>query len=269
MEQRLYSVRRPAAAFLAGAGVAVLGGLIGLGGAEFRLPLLIAMFELYPQRAIRINLLISLATLTVSAIARLGFAHDSQVVDYVPEIVIMIAGGVIAAWIGAATLVRIPKTRLIAVIALLLVAIAVLLVAETVFTGSTRLTLPADQIVRVPMALVAGIVVGTVSSLLGVAGGELIIPVLIFVFGADIKTAGTASVLISVPIVIAGIARHLMTGHFRSRSMLAHLVLPMSIGSAAGAVVGGYMAAWAPSDALRVVLAIILAVSAAKLVWKH
>jgi hypothetical protein len=31
-------------AALAGGGVAVLGGLIGLGGAEFRVPLLIALF---------------------------------------------------------------------------------------------------------------------------------------------------------------------------------------------------------------------------------
>jgi uncharacterized protein len=48
---------------------------------------------------------------------------------------------------------------------------------------------------------------------LGVAGGEFIILILVFVFGADIKTAGTASVLISIPIVVAGLARHLFTGH--------------------------------------------------------
>jgi len=51
-----------------------------------------------------------------------------------------------------------------------------LLVAETVFAGSTKSTLLADELVRVPVALVAGVVVGTVTSLLGVAGGELIIP---------------------------------------------------------------------------------------------
>ena len=267
MEQRLYSVRRPVAAFCAGAAVAVLGGLIGLGGAEFRLPLLIAIFELYPQRAIRVNLLISLATLAVSAVARLGFTHDTHVAAHVPEIVAMTAGGIFAAWIGAGALLRIPRERVIAMIAVLLVAIAGLLVLETQFAGATQLALPPDQLVRVAVALVAGLVVGTVSSLLGVAGGELIIPILIFIFGADIKTAGTSSVLISVPIVVAGIARHVMTGHFRSRSMLTYLVLPMSIGSAFGAVAGGYMAAWAPGDALRIVLAVILAVSAVKLMW--
>ena len=100
-----------------------------------------------------------------------------------------------------------------------------------------------------------------VSSMLGVAGGELIIPIMIVLLGADIRTAGSASILISIPIVVTGVAaRHILTGHFRSRSMLAFLVLPMSAGSLLGAIVGGFAAAYAPTDTLRVVLAIILAV---------
>jgi uncharacterized membrane protein YfcA len=47
--------------------------------------------------------------------------------------------------------------------------------------------------------------------------------------------------------------------------MLAHLVLPMSIGSLLGAIAEGYLAAWSPTVLLRVVLAVILGVSAIKL----
>ena len=39
----------------------------------------------------------------------------------------------------------------------------------------------------------------------------------------------------------------------------------MSIGSLIGALVGGYLAAWAPTDALRLALSAILAISAVKL----
>ena len=53
-----------------------------------------------------------------------------------------------------------------------------------------------------------GLGIGLISSLLGVAGGEVIIPTLIFAYGADIKTAGTASLLISLPTVAVGIARY-------------------------------------------------------------
>ena len=43
--------------------------------------------------------------------------------------------------------------------------------------------------------LCAGILIGLVSSILGVAGGELLTPTMMFIFGADIKTAGTAALV--------------------------------------------------------------------------
>jgi uncharacterized membrane protein YfcA len=257
------------AAFCAGAAVAILGGLIGLGGAEFRLPLLIAIFELFPHRAIRINLLISLATLAASAVSRLGFVHATNISNFIVEIIFMLAGGIIAGWIGAGALSRIPKNRIHLTIAVLLIAVAGLLVLESVFAGTTSFALPADQKLRAATAFVGGIFVGGMSSLLGVAGGELIIPIMIFLFGADIRTAGTASVLISIPIVLTGIGRHWHTGHYRSRTMLGYLVLPMSIGSVFGAIVGGYVAALAPTDILRIVLALVLGISAIKLLSKQ
>lgn len=267
--ERLYPVRRPLAAALAGAAVAILGGLIGLGGAEFRLPILIAFFALYPHRAIRINLLISLATLAVSAVARLSFLHTVNLADHAVEIFGMMAGGIVAAWFGAGLLKRIPKNRIMGVVAGLLLATAILLAAESLLHGAAWSALAADSQWRWLAAVVAGLLVGAVSSMLGVAGGEFIIPILIFVFGADIRSAGTASVLISIPVVLTGVTRHWLTGHYRSASMFQNLILPMALGSLAGAMIGGYLAAWAPADALRVTLAIILAVSAVKLWTKH
>lgn len=40
------------------------------------------------------------------------------------------------------------------------------------------------------------------------AGGELLIPALVLVFGADIKTAGSASILISLGVVSIGLWRY-------------------------------------------------------------
>ncbi len=263
--ERLYPVRRPLAAALAGACVAILGGLIGLGGAEFRLPILIGLFALYPHRAVRTNLLISLAALAMSAVARLSFVSETSVATFQAEIAGMLLGGVAAAWLGAGYLRSIPKARMMALIAVLLLATGILLAAETFMQGATWSILTADSVWRLPVAIVAGLLVGAISSLLGVAGGEFIIPILIFLFGADIRTAGTASVLISIPVVLTGVARHWFTGHYRSQSLMVYLVLPMAIGSGIGAMIGGYLAAWVPTDALRIVLAAILAISAAKL----
>jgi uncharacterized protein len=263
--ERLYPIRRPLAAFVSGAAVALLGGLIGLGGAEFRLPLLIGLFALYAHRAVRINLLVSLATLAMSAVARLGFLGSTNTYDLHLEIAGMLAGGVVAAWIGAGMLARIPKARIMGVIAVLLLVTAGLLAAEAMWAGLNWSPLAAGSPIRPVAALAAGLLVGAISSLLGVAGGEFIIPILIFIFGANIQAAGTASVLISIPIVLTGVARHWLTGHYRSQSMLIYLVLPMAIGSMFGAVAGGYLAGWAPTEVLRLLLAAILAASAVKL----
>src|SRR5262249_31125960 len=184
------------------------GGLIGLGGAEFRLPILIAVFALYPHRGIRINLLISLVALAASAMSRLGFLHTVDLSDHHIEIVGMLAGGVLSASVGGPFLSRKPKTHIMSVIAVLLLVTAALLAAETMVSGTAWSLLVQGSVWRWPAAMLAGLLVGTISSMLGVAGGEFIIPILIFVFGADIRTAGTASVLISLPVVLAGVVRH-------------------------------------------------------------
>ena len=105
------------------------------------------------------------------------------------------------------------------VIAALLLVTAALSRPKRCGSAPTGRPWRTGSLIRPVAALAAGVLVGAISSLLGVAGGEFIIPILIFIFGADIRTAGTASVLISIPIVLTGVARHWLTGHYRSQSM--------------------------------------------------
>ena len=56
--------------------------------------------------------------------------------------------------------------------------------------------------------VVAGFLIGVVASLLGVAGGELLIPTLVLLFGADIKLAGSLSLAVSLPTMLVGFARY-------------------------------------------------------------
>ena len=58
------------AAASVGAGVGVLGGLIGLGGAEFRLPLLIGVFRFGPLDAVILNKATSLIVVAAALIFR-------------------------------------------------------------------------------------------------------------------------------------------------------------------------------------------------------
>ncbi|MDX2306949.1 MAG: sulfite exporter TauE/SafE family protein [Hyphomicrobium sp.] len=266
---KTYDVRRPIFASFAGFLIGLLGGLIGLGGAEFRLPVLLTVFALLAHRAVRFNLLVSLVTLVFAALTRLGVETEFDPTQYVHVTLSMIAGGTLAAWIGAGVLSRIPQRQLMLAICLLLILISLVLMAEAFMTTGVSVALSPEPSVRIVAGLMAGIFVGAVSSALGVAGGEFIIPILILLFGADVKTAGTLSLFISLPIVLVGVARHVLNGHYRSRDVLVHLVLPMSVGSVAGAIVGGLLSSVAPIELLKAVLAIVLASSAVKLWMKN
>jgi uncharacterized protein len=110
-----------------------------------------------------------------------------------------------------------------------------------------------------------GLAIGLVSSLLGVAGGELIIPTLVFAFGADIKTAGTCSLLVSLPTVVVGVRRYASRGAFTEHQPLVETGVPMSVGSLISAVAGGMLVGVIPASLLKIVLGLILHVSAVRM----
>src|SRR5215210_5759630 len=139
------------------------------------------------------------------------------------------------------------------------------LVVEAFLPRDVPALLPEALTVRVVAAIVFGLAVGLVSSLLGVAGGELIIPTLVFAFGAGIKAAGTASLLISLPTVAVGVLRHRGLGAYSERRDLIWTVLPMGAGSVVGAVIGGLLVGIAPASGLKMLLGAILIVSAVRI----
>lgn len=60
-----------------GAAVGVLGGMIGLGGAEFRLPLLIGVFGFVALQAVIMNKAMSLLVVLTALPARLAWCPSS------------------------------------------------------------------------------------------------------------------------------------------------------------------------------------------------
>lgn len=258
---------RATTALLWGAAIGTLGGLIGLGGAEFRLPVLLGVFALVAHAAVRLNLLVSLATLAAAAVARFGFADLPSLAGHWPEITALAAAATLAAWFGAGLLARVDALRLTRLIAVLLAAIGALLLVEAAAGDALHLGAAPGGWWRVPVGLAAGLAIGLVSSLLGVAGGELIIPTLIFGFGLDIRAAGSASLLISLPAVAAGVIRHHRAGGYRDRTVLAGIAAPMAAGSVLGAAAGAALLPFVPVDALKLILGAILLASSVKL-WR-
>jgi uncharacterized membrane protein YfcA len=253
-------------AFAGGMAIGTLGGLIGLGGAEFRLPLLIGLFRFGPLEAVIVNKAMSLIVVATALPLRTGTISFAAIADQWTVIVNLLAGSLLGAWVGASWATRLRSGTLYRVIAILLVAIAgILLIGHNAQgAGHAMLIGPAQMVAGV----VAGFVIGIVASLLGVAGGELLIPTLILLFGADVKLAGSLSLAISLPTMLVGFARYSRDSSFAVLLRNRWFVVVMAAGSIAGSFVGATLLGIVPGALLLPALAVILLMSAVK-VWRH
>ena len=253
------------ASFGGGAVIGALGGLIGLGGAEFRLPLLIGAFRFAALEAVILNKAMSLVVVTSALPFRAGTVPFSELATHWTIIVNLLAGSLLGAWVGASWAIRMKHDRLYRVIAVLLFAIAGVLVF-----GHDAAT-PAPLLIGTAQAIagtLAGVAIGIVAALLGVAGGELLIPTLVLLFGTDIKLAGSLSLAVSLPTMMVGFTRYSRDRSFAALRQNRAFLIVMALGSLTGTFVGGQLLGIVPNRFLLPMLAAILMISAIK-VWRH
>ena len=256
--------RNAPAAFGGGAIIGALGGLIGLGGAEFRLPLLIGAFRFAALEGVILNKAMSLIVVASALPFRAGTVPFGAVAANWPIIVNLLAGSLFGAWFGAGWAIRLRSQALHRVIAIMLGLIAVVLLSGHGVTGSGAMLTGVAQAVA---GVVAGFCIGIVAALLGVAGGELLIPTLVLLFGADIKLAGSLSLAVSLPTIIVGFTRYSRDQSFSVLGRNRAFVLVMAAGSVVGTFIGGRLLGLVPTPVLLPLLTAILVISAVK-VWR-
>lgn len=150
MAPKLEGRRSPVAALLYGAPIGFLGGLIGLGGAEFRLPVLAGIFGYAARRAVALNLAISLVTVVSALLIRGGTLSLAPVLGLLPVALAMMAGAVSAAFLGVALVHRISERLLERFILVLLVGIGTALVVEGGVLAAGDLRPPAWRLLASP-----------------------------------------------------------------------------------------------------------------------
>src|SRR4051794_22316250 len=117
------------------------------------------------------------------------------------------------------------------------------------------------------LLLVLGLAGGTLSGLLGIGGGLVIVPLLLYTplwlgFEAiDIRTATAVAVVQVTAATLSGTVAHRRRG-----AVYLRLAVTMSVASAIGALIGGIVSASVPSGLLLVATA-VLATTAALLMF--
>jgi len=166
--------KRPHRMWLAGAYAApigILSGLTGLGGAEFRLPVIAGIFGYPPRTAVPIDLSVSLFTLTTSLIVRSRSLSLTPVVPLLSVIAAFIVGASITSFIGPGIAARLSDERLRRIVLAVMTVLGIFLIYQSVYPLHEAKLLAAFLPVLLAAGLVGGLLVGIVSSTAGVAGG--------------------------------------------------------------------------------------------------
>lgn len=250
--------------FIAGSGIGTLGGLIGLGGAEFRLPVLVAGFRFNTLQAIILNLVISLVTVFFSFIFRSGATAVETILNNGFLILNLLSGTLIGSYCGALFASRIKMAALNKAVMVLLVGLSAIMMFQHFFPFSAN-PLFSNTYLMFSAGMAAGLVIGSISSLLGVAGGELLIPTFMLLYGVDIKLAGSLSLAVSFPTLIVGIAKYASSDSFKIVGAQKVFLSYMALGSIAGAYAGSLLLGIVSSSILSLALGVILLVSAVKI----
>ena len=194
----------------------ILSGLVGLGGAELRIPFVLYALNVPLHEMVAANLLMSLlvSSTNFALRARVGLLSTNAVIISLS----MILGSLIGAFLGASLSRRITERKMKAFIAIVLTIVVIRLIVG--FLGTTQ-TIPSSSpsLLELAMSAVFGLMIGGIAGSIGVAGGEFQIPVLTYIFGLSIKIAGTASQLVSIPTIIVALLKHGSRGFLSGRAL--------------------------------------------------
>jgi uncharacterized protein len=194
--------RRAAGRLVAvGAAAGLLSGLFGVGGGVLLVPGLVLVLGM-GQRLAHGTSLAAIVPIAVAGVV--GYALAGEV-DWPAAVFLAVGAAGVGAPIGTHLLHVLPTRVLALTFAVLLVATAArLLAGGDDAAGRGALTAGAA------LALVAvGIVAGTLSGLLGVGGGVVMIPALVLLLGVPAAAAKGSSLAVILPTAIVGTRRNL------------------------------------------------------------
>ncbi len=200
-----------------GLAAGLLSGLFGVGGGTVIVPLLVLALGFDQRLAAGTSLAAIVPTATVGVVSYA--LHDS--VAWIPAL-LLAAGAVVGAQIGTWLLPRVPLTALRWGFVGFLAVVVVSLFFVVPERGAE---LPLTWLSGAGL-VVLGVATGTVAGLIGVGGGIIVVPALMFLFGTSDLIAKGTSLLMMIPTAISG-----TVGNIRRRNV--DLVAAALIGVAA------------------------------------
>ena len=112
----------------------------------------------------------------------------------------------------------------------------------------------AYRVQRLPLAMAASLGAGVLSTLIGVGGGIVVVPVLNSWCGVPLRAAAATSAMLIGITAVPGVIGHYQAGHLTLPALAAAAVLGVLAGSRGGL----WLSTHTPVRAMKILLAAIL-----------
>ncbi|NND75147.1 MAG: sulfite exporter TauE/SafE family protein [Ilumatobacter sp.] len=231
-----------------GLAAGVLGGLFGVGGGLIIVPGLVLVAKLDRRLASGTSLA---ATMPIALASVITYAVNGNIDAAV--VALLTVGAVGGAVLGTKLLMVLPVRTLTIVFIVTVLATAVRLFQTTETTGRSEITLAMAGAL-----ILVGVLTGTLSGLLGIGGGIVMVPAMIVLFGMEPVIAKGSSVTVIVPTSVTGTVRN----RYRANVDL-RVAAVVGLSGAASAVAGGIVADGLSSSISNVMFAVLLVLVAA------
>lgn len=252
-----------------GAAAGIFAGLLGIGGGLVVVPMLVFAFNwqgMPPELIMHLALGTSMGSIVFTSISSSRAHHKRQAVDW--SVVKAIALGIVVGTYGGsmvATALPSDYLKLFFVVFLLYVGTQML---------TNKKPKPTRHMPGFPGMTAAGLGIGLVSSLVGIGGGTLSVPFMVWHNMPMHRSVGT-SAAIGFPIAVAGSLGYIVNGLHTPNLpeySLGFLYLPALVGivliSVCTAPLGAALAHKLPVDKLKKSFSFILFVVAIKMVFE-
>jgi uncharacterized membrane protein YfcA len=241
------STTLPWQGFAIGAAAGLLSGLFGIGGGIVIVPALLTVLSMERRLAHGTSLA---ATIPVAAASLATYAYGGHV-DWAVA-VCLACGAMTGAVLGTHLLQIIPKRPLTIIFIVVILLTAVRLVLSSDAVG--REVLDVGGVVGL---VTIGLVTGTLSGLLGIGGGVIMVPAMVVLFSMPPVLAKGTSVAVILPSSIVGTLRNRANHNVDLRVGAA-----VGIAGVISAVIGGLIASSLDATFSNVMFAVLLLIVA-------
>ena len=230
----------------------MLSGLVGVGGGIVFVPGLLYVGGWRIQEAVAASLVIIIFSSLSGTIRN---ARSNDPVNWRVAALLSVA-------VAPSSLIGVLISRVSPEI-VVKVAFATLLIALAYPTARGGGDYDSDKHIPLPLVFLAGIFIGTLSGLVGVGGGVLMVPLMVLGMGLTTKGAVSTSLAVVMFTGIVGAAGYVATG-FRDAQQLLGLP-PLIIGSVIGAPIGVRTRDWLPENIVRLGFGVFMVIVALRL----